>query len=789
MKYNLNDLHWQQFEFLSFRCLQKMISIGIQFLEGGNDKGRDIIFEGNSQVFQSSWDGKWIFQIKHKRIKGKDQSKGVQALLSDLKTELEKVFIKNKLEYNNYILVTNLSVTSDLHDKADVIFRDFFKENKISCENFFVIGYSHFETCIDEHQDIKWSFPTVLSHPDFEIICRSIFETVVHNRNIGWFKTINKYRKYFVYTSFYANAYERLKNYDAILLSGPPKSGKTFNAEMLIYNYVGEHNFSPLKIDRPDEIEKYFKIDSKQIFFCDDAFGSHRLSFSSAEEWDRKIENILSLSDENHKFVFTSREHILNAFKNYANNFSDDHIEKIIVNNEGLTTGEKSAILDRYLNLSILPDTKRKYIFEKEINILSHKNFSPESIRAFFSNLPNEKESSYSIYQNLLLHLNKPDDYLTNLFFNLEEAKRILLLGVFCALNADIREIGKAYSNLCDDFGTQKIDSYKKILDELEGGILKSLENDNYVEVKFYHPSMREGLIQVIMNDENGTIHKSVLKNLNLDLLEFYYFQSPKTKKSKILGIKKNELDLFSISINRLIDNEAFQFHQVIRLLKWFTITSDSLIKVLDKSFYESIKKVLLFLVKYIKSESFWCKFQDETTSSWSELIWCLKSLSLVYSYDLKFVYCEYWNRLLESRKNEADYWKLVFRLSNFLEENKIIDIVGRDWLNNFYSDLRKRLYELGYEIFDKEFPDFPTYNKLSLEEKVRTSKMKRKPNRKWYPRFIICKENFKYLKEIKGNKIGQPIVNRLEKEYEALLRFSDYAYNRHTFNEEKGWW
>ena len=44
-------------------------------------------------------------------------------------------------------------------------------------------------------------------------------------------------------------------------------------------------------------------------------------------------------------------------------------------------------------------------------------------------------------------------------------------------------------------------------------------------------------------------------------------------------------------------------------------------------------------------------------------------------------------------------------------------------------------------------------------------------------------------LKDIKGNKIGRPILQRLEKEYEVLFRISEYASNSHAFNEEKKWW
>jgi hypothetical protein len=106
MKYNLNDLHWQQFEIFAFRCLQKIVSSGVKYLEGGNDKGRDIIYEGKSIEFQPSWSGNWIFQVKHKSIKDAEQKQNFQSLLNDLNNELEKVFIKNQLTFTNYVLVS-----------------------------------------------------------------------------------------------------------------------------------------------------------------------------------------------------------------------------------------------------------------------------------------------------------------------------------------------------------------------------------------------------------------------------------------------------------------------------------------------------------------------------------------------------------------------------------------------------------------------------------------------------------------------------------------------------------
>ena len=789
MKYNLNDLHWQQFEIFSFKCLQKLISTGIQFLEGGNDKGRDIIYEGSSIKFNPLWNGKWVIQIKHKSLNSTNQTRSINSLLSDLNVELEKVFLKNKLEINNYIIVTNILVTPDLEDKAHQIFNGFCEKSGIHCENFFIIGYRHLESCVDDNPNLKWDFPSIISHPDFELLFKSHFESVIDNRNIGWMRTISKYRKYFVYTNFYQEVLEKLKNHHTILLSGPPKSGKTFNAEILAFNYAGENLFRPLKIDTPDEVEKYYNREFCQIFICDDAFGSHRLSYSNAEDWDRKIEGILSLGDERHKFIFISREHVFRAFKNFAKNFSDKHLEKIVVNNDKLSLSEKSAILDKYVQLSNLSSDKKSSIIAIENTIICHEKFTPETIRSFFANVSSDCESKYSIGHHLLDHLNKPDEYLTKLFFQLDESKRILLLGVLCSLNPEIKEIGKVYSNLCNDFGTHTVESYKFILEELDGGILKSNQNSNFVEVDYFHPSMKEVLIDIIKKDENGTIHNSVLKNLNLELLDFYFFDSPKTKRSKVIGIKQFELESLSLCFNRLFNNEAFQFYHILRLLKWFTNSANSLIKVLDKPFQNLIVKLIFGMMDYIKSKDFWEKYRKETISNWAELIWCIKSLGLVYSLDLKLLFCDYWIVILKERKDDIDYWKVVFRISNFMDEREVISIVNRDWLNSFYLQLKNQIVELGNEIYGSAFPDF---HSLKAEEKKFPSmfhKMNHKPNRTWYPRFILCKEKIMYLKDIKGNKIGQPIIERVQKEYEIILRISDYANNRHSFNEEKEWW
>ena len=113
--------------------------------------------------------------------------------------------------------------------------------------------------------------------------------------------SINKQREKFVYTQFFQRAHDKLSEYPAIILSGPPKSGKTFNAEILTLNFSLFGNYQPILIDDPEEIERAYEIERKQIFVCDDAFGKYGLSYK-AEEWFIKLDRILDLANESYPF-------------------------------------------------------------------------------------------------------------------------------------------------------------------------------------------------------------------------------------------------------------------------------------------------------------------------------------------------------------------------------------------------------------------------------------------------------------------------------------------------------
>lgn len=85
----------------------------------------------------------------------------------------------------------------------------------------------------------------------------------------------------------------------------------------------------------------------------------------------------------------------------------------------GLTNGGwTGVILDRYVQLSKLDEALRDDIYVNENQFITHTNFTLESVCAYFQN-PRTFGDGKSVSQHLLEHLDKPDQYLRDVFYNL----------------------------------------------------------------------------------------------------------------------------------------------------------------------------------------------------------------------------------------------------------------------------------------------------------------------------------------------------------------------------------
>jgi hypothetical protein len=790
MKYNLDDLHWQEFEVLTFKILQILISKNVQLLDGGNDKGRDIVYEGVSNNSDYSFSGRWIFQVKHKSkpITGTELS---TFLIKDLKNELKKIFITNGLEYENYILVTNKSINGTLFDKLQTTFLEFKESNNIGCKNFTIISYRHLESCIENSEILKWTYPNIINHPDFKLLLKDAINYNLDNRKRGWLNGIEKQREKFVYTHFFQKAYDKLCEFPAIILSGPPKSGKTFNAEILALDFSVFKNYQPILIDNPEEIENSYVAERDQIFICDDAFGKYSLSYR-IEDWFIKIERILNLADRQHLFIFTSKEYVFRAFINHGNENAKTFLEKILVESHNYPSQEKLAILKRYTSLSKMAAFDKESILNSELIIANHKNFSPETIRAFFSSIQRSpKESQLEL---LLAHLDKPDSYLSTVFYKLSNIKQAALISVLCTVNNSESCIYKAFDFICKDLKLNSLLNSDIEFDELDDSVLKIQRTNKIEGINFYHPSMQEFLIRELVTGKSKKLKEVVLKNLNNDLIALSIMTSSAKShlnfsyKDKI-KLEKNDSKKIIIGLNRLTDNTEVSLYQIASIFNWLKSPYHTLdLKLVDGAYYEIAKKIILGLTERVCTADFYYAHKNERCEAWSELLYELKNSLNIYNIELNTFTISYMEKLLKEKANDEHYWMTVFRSLSFTTDALIKNLLGRDWLNGFYIELKKEIYALGYEIFGDDFPLFERYQAI-VKQKIAVEKLKVKPNRKWYPRFLNVSEKMDILKESKGRTISNQILERLAQPYEELNKQSHFAKNRHGFNLKQGWW
>ena len=712
-------------------------------------------------------------------------------LVGDLKYELKKVFVTNKLEYDNYILVTNKTVNGTLFDKLHDTFLEFKRDNHIVCENFNIISYRHIESCVDNSESLKWSYPNIINHPDFLTLLKGAINYNLENRRRGWLNSINKQREKFVYTQFFQRAHDKLSEYPAIILSGPPKSGKTFNAEILALDFALFGNYQLILIDDPEEIERGFEIERKQLFVCDDAFGKYVLSYK-AEEWFIKLDRIFSLANESHLFIFTSREYIFRAFINFGNDNAKSFLEKIIVESHNYSSQEKLAILKRYTLNSNISDFDKESIINSETILTNHKNFSPETIRAFFSNTSESKKNEQ--LNELMSHLDRPDSYLSKVFFKLPTIKQAALLSVLCTVKNDETSIYKTFGLICEDLNISEILNTVLEFDELDDSILRILRSDVIEEINFYHPSMQEFLTRQLISNESGKLREVVLKILNNDLLSLSMMKSSgksilHSSSDDKIKLQKTDVEKIKLGLARLTNNIGVSLYQIASIFKWFQSENHTIeLKISDLPFFREAKDMVVQLSLYVSSDTFYYNHRNESSDAWSSLFFIIKNTKIFYNLEIKRHDFKYIEILLKEKEKDKFYWMLVFRVLEITDDDFIKETVGNGWLNNFYLQLKKEMYALGYEIFGQDFPDFEEYSKMR-QNKGGTEKIKDKPNKSWYPRFLIVKEKMDILKEAKGSNIGNTIIERLSTAYEELVKQSEFAKNRHGFNLKQGWW
>lgn len=167
--YDLDRLGDKQFEHLIQALLKKIIGAGTITFGEGADGGREATYTGKAPYPSSAdpWEGEWLFQAKFHNTRQIGPEKARKEVLNDLRTELEKVTLKQKRRCDNYILATNVPLSSvaelGTHDKiAHKIVPEFI--GKIP--HIHVWGYDDLSRFLDGSPDIRRTYMHLITPGD-----------------------------------------------------------------------------------------------------------------------------------------------------------------------------------------------------------------------------------------------------------------------------------------------------------------------------------------------------------------------------------------------------------------------------------------------------------------------------------------------------------------------------------------------------------------------------------------------------------------------------------------------
>ena len=756
--YNLELLHWQEFEQLAGFYLKQVVGEGISRFDGSQDQGRDAVFEGTANSFPAKsdpWMGKWIFQAKHRTLRNATLQSVETKLLSSLKNkELHKIFVKYNFQCDNYVYITNINVSNSFKDEAKAVFIEFCKKHDLNHKNFHVIDYKDFEVYIAANRYVRNAFPSMLQFTDIE----DLFLKREEVKNIGFLKaartTINK----FASTDHFRNAIERLDKNSLLMLVGNPKSGKTTITEAIALCYAEEGNYKPYFVRNTDDffnIVAYLDSSTRALFICDDIFGTHELDPTKLNDWKDYFQSVIGSVTGEHKFLFTTRRYIFEAFADKSglrNLFpSEQDPDRYVLKLAKLSREERLQILWKHIDNSTLSQEKVDILRNLENRILDSEDFSPEVIRSLVQILG---EIEKDLTDTILSHLDNPNQYLFDFFNNITEQKRLLLLAVATSPTPDISEVEITLNTLLEDAIMSPETTFNTFIRQLENSIIKKREYLDTSDVNFYHPTMFDVIIGIFKQDQR--YRKFMLNNANVELISLLTIL-PVHDRSNKLTLSIEDAKFLTIGFERLL-KRLQDLIEVIRLINFFEYLNIETAK--EFKYFTHIKKLQQTLRKNICEIEFFALHSKAKIIHWINLF---DKWTIIHGNEIPL----YLIKLAQYHENfkTYDYWRLIFLLEH-VKNDFITNEIDISNIEEFQIALGTKIRELRLGL--------NMHNGRPYTEET------------WLPLF---REVDDLITKMKKSQFGQTIIQQFHTDWQLVKKWAVMAKNRHSGMVKQGHW
>jgi hypothetical protein len=660
MKYNLGSLGWFKFERLVNTLLRAICGFELESYGGSKDKGREAIFYGKIESLTKNNSkispGNWVFQAKYKS-RTSETEKIETELINDIKREHAKL-LRNKIPCDSYALLTNISLTGKQKDEIKNAAQPI-----LGNINFVLHAYKDVEEHLDLNPNVVSAYPEIMN---ISQLAKIVFGDYA-SRNSSFLSSMQETVKTFATTSAYFRALDILNKNNFVILTGPPKMGKTVTAEALAAQYI-KNGFEVHLAKESDEFFKSVCLADKYVVICDDIFGDISYKADKASDWSSQLTHLIRNLSPEKKMIWTSRSYIFkealekSKLQEEKNDIQEDKIE---VDVSSLNKFERASITYNLFKTSRIPSELRKKIKKIAHLIIQNEKFSPESIRQFSNGKLIELNALSDLNEMALLFqinefINAPLSSWDKIMKTLpNEEKTLLSILLHQNGSEDSEELRKKYESIFD--GIESHLTFNEVIEKLTDTFIKKRSYANCTQISFYHPSIKDMIVS--QSKKDIVIRKGMLESLTiLDCFGLFVQQEKTTELSSLAERIGDNSSLHIVHLEGESE-KTFVLNLIKKQLENISVSDATRISSIISSANDPSAQLLGLIETFIaavSSRAFYLQNKTSGLSNWSRFFDNLLKVLTIPQIDVTPVYLKEFIHDWGGHSDNHHFWKCV---------------------------------------------------------------------------------------------------------------------------------
>jgi conflict system STAND superfamily ATPase len=509
MNYRFDDLGWSQFERLCQAVLSSRYGLAVEAWGGSGDWGRDAWSEGPLAFPLPTGPyepGPFLFQCKFvENSQAVGAKRALERLAASLREEARRIVERVADGWSppaHYVVMTNARVPD--RSRGQVL-------SKLSGvlpgeTRLHLVPGQDLEMLVTGLPDVRLSFPQLLGVSDLKALMQETLDRELLTRSNDLLATASRLAEVYVPSEAHQQVVRALLTHGFAVLTGPPEAGKTSIARMIALAQ-GTAGWQIVDTSRgPGVFDRQYRLDRRQLFVADDAFGSTEFRPDFAREWEEAFPRVFRALGSTHWLIWVSRSAPLRAalsrisLREEAEAFPD--AAEVLVDAGVLTEEERAMMLFRHAKAAALPDRGASAVRRNGRLIVKSAKFTPLRVRRVIERIASAEPDAtdHSIDGAVAEELNSSGRLMQRAFAGLTGEQQAFAYSLL-----DVQSIGKCMLPK-DAWRRHRPDHANPDCDVVAAGLIGHMLSELRAspELHFYnwlHPVWRDVTIEALMED------------------------------------------------------------------------------------------------------------------------------------------------------------------------------------------------------------------------------------------------------------------------------------------------